>query len=302
MSMSAGQQAIEMMRMPRNMNYWHAVEDHPLGAVVPGLVAITASQWKFWEQRPLIVQADLALGSNAIAVAKEETAEKKFELEKLYRGDTTPLMVAMEAADELVFLDIFVGMHANDMGIWAEVKDEALELAHGAMDTIVHMQKLAHRRKEFDVSKLLGDLPRFVADTVISDKNASNYNPAYFVPVPSRYGDHDKSQLVEDHMIVSVYERARKEARRVRTAIKQQGLYTANGMPNHLGIFARKNGHTPVKFRDDEAIVALQESLRDHYRFFVETFGSVGLDHLVNYFRLNNPPMIEVVESAIVKS
>lgn len=289
-----------MMRVSRSTDYWCDVANHPLGEVIPGLVAITASQWKFWMQRPLIVQADLAMGSNVIVSAKDETAEKKQELAKLYNGDTTPLMVALEAADEIVFLDIFVGMHARDMDMWYRVRDEALALARGARDTISGMQILAHKRREFHDADLLNDLPRFVAESVIRDKNGSNYHPAYFVPAPQKYGTRAQSKQVSEDMIVSLYTSARAEARKGRTAIKKQGLYTPTGMPNHLGMFARMNGSTPKKFAVDPAVVTLQESLRGHYRFYAETFGDVGLDFLVNYFRVNNPPMIDVLQSAIV--
>lgn len=292
----------KMMRAPKSLDYWRDVAHHPLGEVIPGLVAITASQWKFWEKRPLIIQADLAMGNDAIAVAKDETKEKKLELEKLYRGDTTPLMVAMEAADEIVFLDIFVGMHAGDMGIWDQVKKEALALAYGARDTIAEMQKLAHKRREFGVAEMLNDLPKFVANVVIGDKNESNYHPAYFVPAPHKYGDRGQSKPVSKDLLVSVYDRARAEARRGRTAIKNQGLYTATGMPNHLAMFARMNGNTPPKYQEDHAVLTIQDSLRAHYQFYAETFGQVGVDFLINYFRLNDPQMMEVVTTSIAQT
>lgn len=291
MSMTPQNKAAEMMRKSGSLDYWNSVEKHPLGEVIPGLVAITAAQWKFWSRRPLIIQADLAMGGNAIEVAKDETKEKLAEMEKLYRGDTTPLMVAMEAADEIVFLDIFVGMHPNDMTIWDSVKDEALGLAHGALETISQMQVLAGKRRERDVANLLGDVPTFVSSVVISDKNVANYSLAYFVPVPPIFAN-DKQK------IVSVYDKARHEARRVRNEIKRQGLYTAFGMPNHLTIFERLNGRTPDEFKHDPVITIQQSSLREHFLFYVDTFGDIGLKFLINYFRLNDPAMIQVVEES----
>lgn len=299
--MSVRETALEVMKQPRNMEYWRAVERHPLGEVIPGLVAITAAQWKFWDKRPLIVQANVITGSGIIELAREETAEKNIELAKLYSGDTSPLMVAMEAADELVFLCSYVGFFSDDMEGWKEVKEEATAIAQGAMFTLDEMfQKSEQRRGGKDHVALLRDLPKFVVETVIADKNESNYDGAYFAPAPRKYGKRGESKPTDKGMILDLYHRGRAGARMVRNAIKKQGLYTPWGMPNHLGMFASLNGHTPEPYSSDEAIVTLQSSLRDHYRYYAKTFGEVGVDFLINYFRVNNPAMISVVLEALI--
>lgn len=301
--MSVHESAIEIMKRPRNLEYWKSVEAHPLGEVIPGLVAITAAQWKFWDKRPLIVQSNVITGSKIIELAKEETEEKNIELAKLYNGDTSPLMVAMEAADELVFLCSYVGFFPDDMEMWKEVGGEATVIAQGAIHTLNEMLKKSKERRGGQLhAELLSDIPKFVAESVIADKNESNYNEAYFVPAPPKYGKHGESMPVDKQMVSDLYDRARAGARMARNAIKRQGLYTPYGMPNHLGMFTSLNGRTPEPYNNDEAIVVLQTSLRDHYRYYAKTFGEVGVDFLMNYFRVNNPPMMEVVSAALAES
>jgi len=239
-------------------------------------------------------------GAKVIELARDETEEKNVELAKLYNGDTSPFMVAMEAADELVFLCSYVGFYPDDKDMWKEVGGEALAIAHGAIETIYKMR--AHeleRRGGMDHARILSNIPKFVADDVIADKNVANYNDAYFAPVPPKYGNRNDSKLVEHEMVTATYNQARSGARLARNAIKRQGLYTPYGMPNHLGLFAKYNGHTPEPYNSNEAIKTLQTSLRDHYRYYAYTFGEIGVDYLLNYFRVNNPPMMDVVKSAI---
>jgi hypothetical protein len=239
-------------------------------------------------------------GKTLMEIVHDETSEKKRELEKLYAGDTSPLMVAMEAADEIVFLGTFVGMQPNNMVMWSQIGDEALSVAQGAMDTLKEMRVLSgSRRGGRDHQRLLSDVPKFVALAVIADKNASNYHAAYFAPAPNKYGDRGHSKLVTKAMIVDLYNQARLGARTVREAIKKQGLYTPYGMPNQLGMFATLNGRTPAPFKDNPAVQALQNSLRDHYRYYAQKFGEVGVDFLINYFRVNNPAMIAIVLEAL---
>jgi len=130
-------------------------------------------------------------------------------------------------------------------------------------------------------------------------KNNSNYHAAYFAPAPKKYGNHGSSQTVTNAMIIDLYTHARSGARITRDAIKRQGLYTPYGMPNQLGMFAKLNGRTPEPFKSNLAVCALQNSLRDHYRYYAKAFGEVGVDFLINYFRVNNPAMIEVVLAAL---
>lgn len=300
--MSVQETAQKIMKRPRNMEYWRAVEEHELSSVIPGLVAITAAQWKFWDNRPLIVQSNVVTGSGVIELAKEETEEKKVELAKLYNGDTSPLMVAMEAADELVFLCSYVGFYPDDSEMWSQVKGEAMALARGAIQTIRDMEKLERaRRGGMDHARILSNIPKFVAEAVIADKNVANYNDAYFVPVPEKYGKHGEAKPVTPEMVLETYQKSRAGARLARNAIKSQGLYTPYGMPNHLGLFATLNGHTPEPYQSDHAVQVLQSSLREHYRYYAETFGEIGVDFLINYFRVNKPDMIQVVENALRK-
>lgn len=297
--MNIHEAADDLVAQSKTLDYWRAVRTHPLNKVVPGLDVITQRQWRFWTDRRLIIQADLALGDAVLDVASGETQEKIVELERLSRGETTPLQVALEAADEIVFLDILVGMHPYDMGMWERVGVQAEAMAGAAIETIEHMRKLSQRRLEREAVSQLGDIPRFVADHVIGRKNASNYPAMYFVPAPLKKGSEGAATMVDTGDIVTIYDHARASARKVRTQVKEVGLYSSFGIPATVSQFARHNGNTPEPFRRDPAVVALQTSVSEHFRMYAHIFGRIGAAHLVNYFVRHDPSMVEVAMAAL---
>lgn len=297
--MNIHEQTRVLLNNSKTLDYWKSVREHPLSRVIPNLDLITRSQWSFWRDRLLVVQADLALGEEIIDIVNGETIEKKEEIIKLQHGESTPVQVAMEAADELVFLNVLVGMHPNNWELWERVSDSALAVAHGALDTIVQMEKLARRRMETSDAAMLSSVGSFVSQHVIGRKNISNYPPMFFVPVPEFKGKRRSATLVSNKDIVYIYDKARSGARGVRTTIKNSMLYTAHGIPPAISQFARHNGTTPEPHRSDPSIQVLQASVAEHFRTYAGVFGEVGVAHLIRFFVQNDPDMVDVVSSSL---